>query len=834
MPGMGTSTRQAGVHDEADGRLSYDTLSSVPWKRPFTPSGSRADAERISRAVCLWPSTAAQGFVSRGWGGAAESRVSMHALSGLTDPTPMMEMEFAQMAPRPGPVRIHAMAHAMMGRPEIDAAAHDGNRIVPGHAKMQLRVNDQQEDLDAGQVNDIMAEPQVLHAKRQRAIRFPDSPPPQAAMLAPDVVDDAVTVDATPIPAPARQDPAQRIYAHQVRKRAGLANPRTDFAKTLAFGGVAAQSGYASFVFGLPDSVGRYRVEVDVISHPALDPKTLASNNAVHLNRGSATLAHGDATKLGAFTGYFRTAKPLSLAVAPLPVIGSEDLYMLPVVATLDPSVGQDSSVHFHASMGPYAAPTDVGASQRVLGVSGQRLSSAWLEWSVLSRPPIDPSLPSTVASDDPNARFEAQATATFGAGVSGRRLFVGLQGLLPRPDRPEADIEQQPTAEHAAMHRHTFEHGGAKPAQWTPVDSRENVLRLTACRDCNPLNMSGDMRGALGSAATLDSWEGSVRVEPVGYLREYHSSGMVSSAEPADITVPLPAMDEIVPGSMRAVFSLYPSPAATLGAALESLLQQPHGCFEQSSATVYPLAMALHYFKMHRDTPRRIVEKATGLLEEGYRKLTTFECKQHPGGFEWFGCQGSFTLPHEALTAFGALEFLDMSSVWTGVDPALLSRVRSFLLSRRDGRGGFQRESRSIDSFGRAPPHVTDAYILWSMLAPAASELASGSRPSHDQRRIATELQRELQHANDRLGQQVDDQSDNKYCRGRSSGTSLLRGTKSPTAPATYGDDPYYAALVALANLHASRFLDGDASVGIRMAIRLLGAQRTSCQQGA
>jgi len=74
-----------------------------------------------------------------------------------------------------------------------------------------------------------------------------------------------------------------------------------------------------------------------------------------------------------------------------------------------------------------------------------------------------------------------------------------------------------------------------------------------------------------------------------------------------------------MIPGTLRASLSLYPSPAATLGGALQSLLQEPHGCFEQSSSTVYPLAMALRYFRMHPDTPYQTVREAESLLAKGY-----------------------------------------------------------------------------------------------------------------------------------------------------------------------------------------------------------------------
>ena len=58
--------------------------------------------------------------------------------------------------------------------------------------------------------------------------------------------------------------------------------------------------------------------------------------------------------------------------------------------------------------------------------------------------------------------------------------------------------------------------------------------------------------------------------------------------------------------------------------------------------------------------------------------------------------------------------------------------RTEKRLLSRRDGNGGFLRNERALDSFGRAPAPTTNAYILWTLLE-------SGTSP--------VELSREIEH---------------------------------------------------------------------------------------
>src|SRR5947209_15319093 len=81
--------------------------------------------------------------------------------------------------------------------------------------------------------------------------------------------------------------------------------------------------------------------------------------------------------------------------------------------------------------------------------------------------------------------------------------------------------------------------------------------------------------------------------------------------------------------------------------------------------------------------------------------------------GYEWFG--GSAP-PHEALTAYGLLQFKDMTKVFP-VDAEMLRRTQHYLLAAKDdSAGGFRRNARAIDTFGRAPQHVTDAYIVWAL----------------------------------------------------------------------------------------------------------------------
>src|SRR5213593_1262653 len=213
----------------------------------------------------------------------------------------------------------------------------------------------------------------------------------------------------------------------------------------------------------------------------------------------------------------------------------------------------------------------------------------------------------------------------------------------------------------------------------------------------------------------TFDAKAGSYRdtvsrtldVQPLGFPHESSTGGMLERNGSKSFEFTLPA--GIVRGSLSSSVSVYPTPLASMTDALQSLLREPYGCFEQTSSTSYPMVMAQQYFLTHTGVDPATIEKARNLLEVSYKKLIGFESRSK--GYEWFGADPG----HEALTAYGLLQFTDMSHV-RAVDKDMLDRTRAWLLSRRDGKGGFNLNAKALDSFGRAPVDTTNAYIVWAL----------------------------------------------------------------------------------------------------------------------
>jgi len=216
-------------------------------------------------------------------------------------------------------------------------------------------------------------------------------------------------------------------------------------------------------------------------------------------------------------------------------------------------------------------------------------------------------------------------------------------------------------------------------------------------------------VRGTAGPFS--DAIRETIRVVPDGFPVTQAVSDLLEGSATHKIRLP-----QWLPGTLTCRVEVYPSTLADVQKGLAGLLGEPHGCFEQSSTANYPNVLALDYLRTTRQADPELERRTRDLLERGYQKLTSFECLEPTSGtrrgYEWFGGTAA---PHEALTAYGLMQFRDMASVYP-VDRTMLERTRAYLLAQRDGKGGFRRNDRALDTFGRAPQDITNAYIVWAL----------------------------------------------------------------------------------------------------------------------
>ena len=223
-----------------------------------------------------------------------------------------------------------------------------------------------------------------------------------------------------------------------------------------------------------------------------------------------------------------------------------------------------------------------------------------------------------------------------------------------------------------------------------------------------------GDYQGE--ATVTVDATAGpysdrvtrTLLVKPLGFPAEDGVGGLVGTGAKVRHEFEIPA--DMVPGSLSCRAVVYPTPLASLNEALERLIQEPCGCFEQTSSTVYPLVMAQQYFMSHQGVDPSLIERSSTVLQKGYDRLMGYECPS--GGFEWWGADPG----HDALTAYGLMEFTDMAEV-RFVEPELLERTRQWLLQQRDGQGGFVRKTHTYHTW-LAEPEIAFSYNTWGLLS--------------------------------------------------------------------------------------------------------------------
>jgi len=205
------------------------------------------------------------------------------------------------------------------------------------------------------------------------------------------------------------------------------------------------------------------------------------------------------------------------------------------------------------------------------------------------------------------------------------------------------------------------------------------------------------------------------------GFPADVSFGGMLNPSSRVSHEVTIPA--QVVPGSVKTTASVFPTPLGNMTEALKRMVQEPYGCFEQTSSTSYPMTMAQQYFQSHTGVDPKVVADAKEKLERSYQRLRGFETREK--GFEWFGEAPG----HEALTAYGLLHFTDMAQV-RQVDATMLANTSTWLMKQRDGKGGFERKRRALHTWVE-DKDASDAYITWALLE-------SGAKPEALQKEIA------------------------------------------------------------------------------------------------
>jgi hypothetical protein len=253
------------------------------------------------------------------------------------------------------------------------------------------------------------------------------------------------------------------------------------------------------------------------------------------------------------------------------------------------------------------------------------------------------------------------------------------------------------------------------EPGDWyTPLGATTQVVDLAA----------GEVRGirvpvrvdkvglrtltvkAIGTEKS-DAVARMVRVVPDGKEFAQADSGSLSAGSVSH-TPKFPA--NAVEGSPLLFLNVYPAFLSQAVEGLDSMLQEPYGCFEQTTSTTWPNVLVLSYMLASGQITPEIQMKAESLVSTGYQRLLTFE---HPGGgFSWFGTQDP--APYLSVTAFGVMEFADMAKVHD-LDDTLIPRTVQWLASQQKPDGSWEGDQTEFFSFHTSALRNT-AFVTWSL----------------------------------------------------------------------------------------------------------------------
>jgi len=216
----------------------------------------------------------------------------------------------------------------------------------------------------------------------------------------------------------------------------------------------------------------------------------------------------------------------------------------------------------------------------------------------------------------------------------------------------------------------------------------------------------------AFKSSGLKDAFNQNIKIGAKGFPVEMAFSGQALTGEYiVNITNP-------VNGSITASLTAFPNVVNDLMTGIQSIIGEPSGCFEQTSMTNYPNIMALNYMKTTGFDDASLLASIDGKLDRGYKKLTSYETKEN--GYEWLGSAPG----HEALTAYGLMQFNDMKNVYAEVSDEMVKRTGKWIMSRRDGKGGFKKNPQALDQFGRASDEVTNGYIVYALSEAGFSDI--------------------------------------------------------------------------------------------------------------
>jgi len=322
-----------------------------------------------------------------------------------------------------------------------------------------------------------------------------------------------------------------------------------------------------------------------------------------------------------------------------------------------------------------------------------------------------------------------SSATGGLGSTETPLRVFqeffvdLDLPVFLTQNDRVSIPVVLYNYLDHAQDVRLVFE-----VADWFTLDGDAEVTVNMAAGEVRSMYFPIEVKTLGHHKLTVfaygetmqDAIRREVEVAPDGEKVEESISDRLSQTVDHTITIPNGSIE----GAEKILVRVYPGVFSQIVDGLDSMLQMPSGCFEQTSSTTYPNILIVQYMKQTEQINPELQLKAEGFINAGYQRLLTYEVPG--GGFSWFGDPPA----NKVLTAWGLKEFYDMAKVHE-VDPNVMTRTRAWLLSQQERDGSWKPDANYLhaESWGniQSSDVLVTAYIADALLTSTERDAGIG-----------------------------------------------------------------------------------------------------------
>lgn len=227
-----------------------------------------------------------------------------------------------------------------------------------------------------------------------------------------------------------------------------------------------------------------------------------------------------------------------------------------------------------------------------------------------------------------------------------------------------------------------------------TAVDHGDHTLEWTARG-----------QGRAGEERYTDALRREIAVDPMGQRRADVASGRLDGTTIESVDVP----SDVVEESQYGVVEFRPGVTGELVEGMEALIDMPTGCFEQTSSTLFPSAMALRYLEETERGSPELRSRAERYVAEGYQRILSFEVVD--GGYSLFGRAPA----DPTVTAYGLRMLGEIDEVYP-VDDQVLDEMAEFVVDNQNGNGAWAPEADTGYVVGIDDRLGLTAFIGWSL----------------------------------------------------------------------------------------------------------------------